>query len=182
MQKKQKIGIVKKPDILENQVNYVYLALGSNLGKTIYNLELAKYKLSENGLYIVKSSSYYITKSWPNPKFPDYINLVLLAKTNLSLIKLFIKIKQIEKLIGRIKTKKNYPRVCDIDIIDFNGKCFNLKKLDIVIPHPRMDKRNFVLLPLFEINKSWIHPKTKKNIVNLISNLKYDDIRTIKFI
>ena len=97
-------------------------------------------------------------------------------------MKLFKEIKLIEKSLGRVKTKKNYPRKCDIDIIDFNGRYFNFINIDLKVPHPRMDKRNFVLLPLFEINKNWKHPKTKKNIVNLISNLKGDDIRSIKMI
>ncbi len=58
IQRKQKTGIVKKQDILENLVNYAYLAVGSNLGKKIYNLELAKYKLSKKKIYINKSSSF----------------------------------------------------------------------------------------------------------------------------
>ena len=173
---------MKKQDILENLANYAYLAIGSNLGKKIYNLELTKYKLSRNGIYIDKASSFYMTRSWPNPNFPNYINAVFLVKTNLSLFELFKKIKLIEKSLGRVKTQKNYPRTCDIDIIDFNGKLFNFFNIDLTVPHPRMEKRNFVLLPLFEINKSWIHPKTKKNIVNLISNMKSDDIRSIKLI
>ena len=105
-----------------------------------------------------------------------------MVKTNLSLVELFNQIKIIEKSLGRITGPKNYPRKCDIDIIDFNGKYFDFINIDLKVPHPRMDKRNFVLLPLFEINKNWKHPKTKKNIVNLISNLKGDDIRSIKMI
>ena len=173
---------MKKQDILESPVNYAYLAVGSNLGKKIYNLELAKYKLSKKGIYLNKSSSFYVTRSWPNPNFPDFINAVLLVKTKLTLVQLFREVKLIEKSLGRVNTPKNYPRICDIDIIDFNGKFLKLLNIDLTVPHPRMDKRSFVLLPLFEINKTWVHPKTKKNIVNLISNLKGDDIRSIKFI
>ncbi len=182
MQKKQKIGIVKKLDILENQVNYAYLAIGSNLGKKIYNLELIKYELSKKKVYVAKSSSFYKTKSWPNPKFPDFVNAVLYIKTNLSLQQLFKQVKLIEKLLGRVKKPKYYPRICDIDIIDFNGKIFDYLKINLIVPHPSMEKRNFVLMPLYEINKNWIHPKTKKNVVNLISKLKYKDIRSIKLI
>tara|TARA_B100001540_G_C15785951_1_gene633223 strand:- start:646 stop:1173 length:528 start_codon:yes stop_codon:yes gene_type:complete len=174
---------VKNQDILENKVNYAYLALGSNLGNKIKNLELAKFKLTKIGVYIVKSSSFYITKSWPNTKFPDFINSVLLVKTKLLLPDLFVQIKIIEKSLGRKKSPKNYPRICDIDIIDFNGRCFSIKfksqKIDI--PHLYMHKRNFVLIPLYEINQSWIHPKFKKNIVNLISTLSNSDLRSIKF-
>ena len=173
---------MKKQDILENQANYAYLAIGSNLGKKIFNLISTKHKLSTNGINIVKSSSFYLTKSWPDSKFPDFINAVLFVRTYLSLTQLFKKIKVIEKSLGRVKTQKNYPRTCDIDIIDFNGKFFNLKNIDLKVPHPRMDKRNFVLLPLYEINKTWRHPKTKKNIVNLLFKLNGDDIRSIKLL
>ena len=173
---------MKKQDISENQVNYAYLAIGSNLGKKVHNLLNIKFILTKSDICIIKSSSFYVSKSWPNPKFPDYINAVLFVKTNLSLRKLFKKVKLIEKSLGRKNTPKNYPRICDIDIIDFNGKFSNISNIDLTVPHPRMDKRNFVLIPLYEINKRWIHPKYKKNIVNLISNLKSDDIRSIKFI
>ena len=173
---------MKKQDILENQVNYAYLALGSNLGKKIKNLEFAKYKLTRVGVDIIKSSSFYITKSWPNSKYPDFINSVIFVKTKLLLPNLFSQIKFIEKSLGRRKSPKNYPRICDIDIIDFNGKClsiqFNSQKIEI--PHINMHKRNFVLIPLYEINKNWIHPKFKKNIVKLVSNLPYNDLRSIK--
>ena len=173
---------MKKQDTLENQVNYAYLAIGSNLRKKIFNLIKTKFKLSTSGIHIIKSSGFYFTKSWPNPNFPDFINAVLFVRTNLSLTNLFKQIKLIEKSLGRVKTQKNYPRTCDIDIIDFNGKCYNLKNINLIVPHARMEKRNFVLLPLYEINKNWTHPKTKKNIVNLLSNLKGDDIRSIKLI
>ena len=104
--------------------------------------------------------------------------------TNFELIELYKKIKYIEKLLGRSKAPKNYPRVCDIDIIDFNGISVstNYKNDEIIIPHKNMHKRNFVLLPLYEINKDWIHPKYKKNIVNLLSKLSNIDLRSIKLI
>ena len=183
IQKKQKIGIVKKQDTLENQVNYAYLALGSNLGKKIQNLELAKCKLSKIEVNIIKTSRFYSTKSWPNSKFPDFINTVLFVRTKFLLPELFKQIKLIEKSLGRVKSLKNYPRVCDIDIIDFNGKCLstNINYQRIEVPHSNMHKRNFVLMPLYEINQNWLHPKFKKNIVKLLSSLSDNDLRSIKF-
>ncbi|MFL2887274.1 MAG: 2-amino-4-hydroxy-6-hydroxymethyldihydropteridine diphosphokinase [Candidatus Pelagibacter sp.] len=173
---------MKRQDILENQVSYAYLALGSNLGKKIKNLDVAKNKLSEIGINIIKSSSFYLTKSWPNTKFPDFVNSVILVKTNYLLPELFKQIKLIEQSLGRKKTPKNYPRICDIDIIDFNGNKLVLKfnNQNIEVPHFSMHKRNFVLIPLFEINQTWIHPKSKKNIVKLLSELPNDDLRRIK--
>jgi 2-amino-4-hydroxy-6-hydroxymethyldihydropteridine diphosphokinase len=174
---------VKKQDTLGSQVNYAYLALGSNLGKQIKNLELAKYQLFKNDVNIIKTSSFYRSKSWPNSKFPEFINAVLLVKTKLLLPELFKKIKLIEKFVGRVKAPKNYPRVCDIDIIDFNGKCLStsFNFLSIKVPHLNMHKRNFVLIPLYEINQNWVHPKIKKNIVKLLCSLPDNELRSIKF-
>jgi len=173
---------VKKRDILENQANRAFIALGSNLGKKRKNLELVIYILNSSDINVLESSNVYETKSWPNRNFPDYFNLVLLVNTHLTLVDLFKKVKSIEKLMGRIKKPKNYPRICDIDIIDFNGINIKTNYLNqkITVPHKRMHKRNFVLIPLYEINKKWIHPKLKKNIVNLISSLSINDLRSIK--
>ena len=174
---------MKKQDTLGNQVNYAYLALGSNLGKKIINLELTKYQLYKNDVKIIKTSSFYSSKSWPNPNFPEFINAVLLVKTKLLLPELFKQIKLIEKLLGRVKGPKNFPRLCDIDIIDFNGKClstcFNFQRIEV--PHLNMHKRNFVLIPLYEINQNWFHPKTKKKIVKLLCSLPDNEFRSIKF-
>ena len=75
------------------------------------------------------------------------------------------------------KKKKNSPRICDIDIIDYNNK----NKIDkIILPHPRMHRRSFVLIPLFELNKDWIHPTLKFDIKKLILLLSNSDIRSIK--
>ena len=92
-------------------------------------------------------------------------------------MELIQKCKEIEKKLGRKKSPKNSPRVCDIDLIDFKSK-----KIagDLILPHPRMDTRNFVLLPLFEISKVWKHPILKVNIRKLISSLSNSDIRSIK--
>jgi 2-amino-4-hydroxy-6-hydroxymethyldihydropteridine pyrophosphokinase len=138
--------------------------------------------LISSDINIEKTSSIFRTKSWPNRNFPDFLNLIILVNTNLSLIDLFKKIKSIEKSMGRTKKPKNYPRICDIDIIDFNNIFKKTTYLNnkIIVPHKNMHKRNFVLIPLFEINKNWIHPKFKKNIVNLISYLSINDLRSIK--
>ena len=89
----------------------------------------------------------------------------------------------IEKELGRKRIKKNEPRVCDIDIIDYNEKIiFKNTKQNLVIPHPKMHKRNFVLLPMFEICKKWTHPVQKVSIKVLINSLKKDELRGIKIV
>jgi len=173
---------VKKQDILENQVNLVYLALGSNLGNKKTNLNKCIDLIKKEEIFIKKRSKFYSTKSWPNENFPNFINAIILVETKFSLTELFLKIKKIEKKLGRTRSKRNYPRVCDIDIIDYNGEIIHRKlgKHILNIPHKRMHNRNFVLFPLYEIDKDWVHPKLNKNIVILMSNLASDQLLGVK--
>ena len=164
-------------DILENQVKLVYLGIGSNLGNRKSNIEKTKLFLSDNNINIIKSSGYYETLSWPDPKNPKFLNIVLKVTTNFAPLKLLKICKEIEYSLGRKDTIKNSPRECDIDILDYN--CKTMQK-GIKLPHPRMHRRNFVLFPLFELNKNWVHPITKKNIKKLISNLSKKEISSIK--
>ena len=161
----------------EDQVKSIYLGIGSNLGDKKRNIERTKFNLITNDIKILKCSSYYESLSWPNPKNPKFLNIVLEIDTNFSPSELINKCKEIEKKLGRKRLPKNSPRKCDIDIIDFRNK---KTTGDLILPHPRMDTRNFVLLPLFEINKDWKHPILKVNIRKLISSLSNSDIRTIK--
>ena len=87
-------------------------------------------------------------------------------------------------MLGRKKSFKNAPRVCDIDILDYDQKVFKIKNKNdfIYIPHPRLHQSNFVLLPLFEISKTWIYPKKNKKISDLLNSLGSNNLRTIKLI
>jgi len=171
---------VIKQDLLENQVKFSYLALGSNLGNKIENIERAKFELQYNKIKIIKSSSNFESLSWPNPSNPNFINIVIKIKTNIPPLELLKICNLIEKKLGRKRSTINAPRSCDIDIIDYKQKILNLKNNNLILPHPRMNKRSFVILPLFEINKSWKHPKSKKNIANLLNSLPIKDLRSIK--
>ena len=164
-------------DILENQVKSIYLGIGSNLGNKKINIEQAKFELIKNSIKILKSSNYYESVSWPNPKFPKFLNIILKIDTYLKPLELLSICKKIELNLGRKKTAKNAPRICDIDIIDYNHVKITSK---IILPHPRMHSRNFVLLPLFEINKDWKHPITNHHIKKLILSLSNRDITSIK--
>ena len=171
---------MKKQDTSENLVKLVYLDIGSNLGNKIYNIQTAKLELEKYEVKILKSSSVYSTDSWPDPTKPGYFNIVIKIKTYLDPIELLKICNNIEIKLGRFRTEKNAPRTCDIDIIDYDKKLLNEKNKRLTLPHPRMCKRNFVLLPLFEVDKSWKHPKSKINIVNLINSLPIKDLRSIK--
>ena len=169
--------------MLEKRAKIVFLSIGSNLGSKTKNIELVKFKLEKNNIKIIKSSKNYETLSWPNKKNPKFLNTVLKIKTLLSPNDLMKKCLNIEKELGRTRRKKNEPRTCDIDIVDYNQKVMKMSKsFSLNIPHPKMHKRNFVLLPLFEIAKSWIHPVKKKGIKKLLNSLNSKDLRTIKLI
>ena len=170
-----------KQDILEKRAKSVYIAIGSNLGNKKLNIELAKSKLHSHLIKIVKSSSNYETNSWPDPNKPKFVNIVVKIKTVLSPEELLKKCNKIELELGRRRFKKNEPRTCDIDIIDYDQKIIKSNSpTNLILPHPSIEQRNFVLLPLFEISKNWKHPIKKVNIVKLISFLKEEDLRAIK--
>ena len=157
----------------------VYIGIGSNLGNRIKNIEKAKYLLKANGIEILKYSSYYETLSWPDSNNPKFINIVVQSNTKKTPQKLLEIFKKIEIKLGRLKNIKNSPRTCDIDIISYRNQ---ISSKNITIPHKRMSKRNFVLIPLFEIAPFWIHPKTQKSIKKLIFSLTIKDITSIKYL
>jgi len=171
--------------MLEKQVKKTYLSLGSNLGDKKHNIEKAKFLLQEDKNFkILQSSSFYKTKSWPNEKNPPFLNIAIECLTTFTPLDLFKFVKKIERKLGRKKAQKNSPRVCDIDILDFDQKIIKIKNQNnlIYIPHNRLHERDFVLLPLFEITKNWIHPKKNKKISDLLININPDNLRTIKLV
>ena len=165
-----------RQDILENQAKKIFLGIGSNLGNRIGNIEKAKSILLENDINLISSSSYYETPSWPDPNKPRFINVVLKVTCKSKPLELLNLCKKIEKKLGRKKAPKNSPRICDIDIIDFDRLILNGS---LNLPHSRMHVRNFVLFPLFEVERGWIHPVKKTNIKKLIFSLPKNDIRSI---
>ena len=151
----------------------IHLNIGSNLnssyGSKFDNISIAINLLIEEKVKIQKISNFYETPSYPNRRLPKFLNIGILARFELGLDELLKKIKLIEKKIGRIKTKKNDPRVIDIDIIDFNGQIEESKIINL--PHPKSHLRNFVLYPILEIDPKWSHPILKKNVQFLINKL-----------
>ncbi|MEC7212666.1 MAG: 2-amino-4-hydroxy-6-hydroxymethyldihydropteridine diphosphokinase [Pseudomonadota bacterium] len=151
----------------------IHLNLGSNLNSTFgtrfENITIAINLLLERKIKILKVSNFYETPSYPNQKLPKYLNIGVLADFKNDHNVLLKNIKLIEKKLGRTKTKKNDPRVIDIDIIDFKGIIKDSTKLNI--PHPKAYLRNFVLYPILEIDPNWSHPILKKNAQFLIDKL-----------
>ena len=151
----------------------IHLNIGSNLnsgfGDKFHNISIAINLLIEKKFEVKKISNFYETPSYPNKKLPNFLNVGVFGIFSKSPKELRNIISIIEKKIGRIKTKKNDPRVCDIDIIDFNG--VNLNVDNLTIPHKKCHKRNFVLFPICQIDPSWKHPIFKKKAKYLINKL-----------
>tara|TARA_B100001564_G_scaffold353920_1_gene363640 strand:+ start:317 stop:826 length:510 start_codon:yes stop_codon:yes gene_type:complete len=151
----------------------IHLNIGSNLnsayGSKFENISIAVKQLINSKLKIKKISNFFETPSYPNKKNPMFVNVGLIAEFNSNYNSLLNEILLIEKKIGRVRKKKNDPRVCDIDIIDYNGL---IKRNDnLELPHPRAHNRNFVLYPIKELDPNWIHPILKKNVDFLINEL-----------
>ena len=163
----------------------ILLGLGSNLssslGDRFKNIDLAISYLELYRIKIKKRSSYYESISYPNKENPKFINLVIGVETYLPPADLASVLIFIEEKLERKRGKKNDPRTCDIDIIDYNDQIINFKynNLDFTVPHKKLIHRNFVLFPLQEIFPNWRHPKTKELISVLIEKLSYEDKNSI---
>jgi 2-amino-4-hydroxy-6-hydroxymethyldihydropteridine diphosphokinase len=147
-------------------MNKVYLLLGSNRQQPIKQLQLAKKIIAKKIGSVSRTSSVYKTAAWGNTKQPDFLNQVLITTTKLSAQETIQHILSIEKEMGRIRTKKNAPRIIDIDILFFNKEVINSKKLQV--PHPRLQLRNFVLIPLNQLSPNFKHPVLNKTIHQLL--------------
>ena len=119
----------------------IFLALGSNLsssfGNRFENINLAISYLEGYEIQIIKKSNFYETYSYPNKENPKFINIVISVKTYLSPVDLMSVLLFIEVKLERKRNKKNDPRTCDIDIIDYNNQVldFKYKNLNLTVPH-----------------------------------------------
>ena len=147
-------------------LNVCYLILGSNKGDKRKNIENAnKYILSNIG-EIEKYSSIYESKAWGYNDPEPYYNQVIKLLTHLDPQTLLQKCLEIEDKLGRIRTGNHYEnRTIDIDILFHDKKIIETDNL--VIPHPRLHLRNFVLIPLLEISPDLVHPVLNKSISEL---------------
>ena len=139
----------------------VYLALGSNLGDRLANLKQAIDSLTPQ-MEVRAKSSVYETPPWGYADQPKFLNQVVKAKTYLDPEPLLKHLKRLEVALGRQASFPNGPRLIDMDILFYNDLILNTSSL--VIPHPRLHERGFVLLPLMELNPDLVHPLSKKSV------------------
>ena len=105
---------MKRQDISENQAKVVFLGIGSNLGLRKRNIEKAKFLLAEHNLNVLSVSSYYETPSWPDPRNPKFLNIILKLKCYYNPLEILKICKSIENQLGRKKAKKNAPRTLSL--------------------------------------------------------------------
>lgn len=146
----------------------VYLLTGSNQGNRKEQLEQSITELELHAGTVVKASAMYETEAWGIEGLPAHLNQALLLQTKLNPTELLSVIHSIENKLGRIRQQKWGVRAIDIDIIYFDRIILDLPQL--VIPHPLMQQRNFVLAPLAEIAPDFVHPillKTNKQLLEI---------------
>ena len=162
---------------LLQHMNKAYLLLGSNIGDRLSNLKKAKQLLKKQVGEVIECSSIYETASWGKTAQPDFLNQVLLIETKLTAAQIMEQILFIENEMGRVRTEKNASRIIDIDILFFNEEIIETK--NVIIPHPQIQNRNFVLYPLDELAPQLKHPVLKKTIHELLLECK--DILPVNF-
>ena len=164
-------------------INKFIIGVGGNIQnpnglRPTQTFKAAIEEIKNNKIKLIAKSDLFISEPIPKSLQPKYYNLVLLCKSSHfpgDLLKILI---QIERKLGRIRLGKNMVRCLDLDLIDFN---YRIKKsLKLILPHPRMHLRKFVLYPLLNIYPSWVHPLFKKNLKYYLKKMEKQKVFKLK--
>ena len=152
----------------------VYLALGSNMGNRLSNLKAAVLNLTPQ-MTVKQKSSVYETPPWGFTEQDAFLNQVVKVTTYLEPEPLLRHLKRMETALGRVPNFQNGPRVIDIDILFFDNMIINTPPL--MIPHPRLHERAFVLVPFAEIEPDFIHPILQRPINKILEDVDRSEIK-----
>lgn len=151
-------------------MNHAYLITGGNIGNRQEQLAFAAKLIEERCGVIIDRSSIYETAAWGKTDQASFLNQAIVVETSLNAKDLLSEILYIENLMGRDRLEKFGPRTIDIDIIFFNHQIINQPGL--IVPHPEMANRRFVLAPLNEVIPAYIHPQYYKTVTELLNECK----------
>ena len=154
----------------------VYFALGSNVGDRLANLKQAIASLTPQMDVKVKSHVYE-TPPWGYENQPKFLNQVVRAKTYLEPEPLLKHLKRLEVALGRQESIPNGPRLIDIDILFYDELI--LYSPSLVIPHPRLHERAFVLVPLMDLDPELVHPANKKSVREMVAACNTEGIEKV---
>ena len=146
----------------------VHLGLGSNLEDRKYFLNMACNQLRSETIREFRASSIYESEPLLKMPQPKYFNMVVCGLSVLSPPEMLKKCQQIEIRLGRIRRERWGSREIDIDIISYGSRIIDND--DLVIPHPEIENRSFVLMPMLELSPEWLHPETGITIKELWEN------------
>jgi 2-amino-4-hydroxy-6-hydroxymethyldihydropteridine diphosphokinase len=148
----------------------IYIALGANLpsaaGVPEQTLRRVLSLLPARGVTIDAVSRFYRSPAWPDPADPPYVNAVARVRSKLAPADLLRVLLQLETEFGRKRTVKNAPRTLDLDIVDYGGLVTDAAHL--MLPHPQLHERPFVLRPLADVAPDWRHPMTGQTVSELL--------------
>jgi len=151
-------------------MNIIYLQLGTNLGEREKNLKKVISLIERYISKISQKSKVYLCSPWGRANQDDFLNQVICLESKFSAEKILKIIHLIENEMGRTRAEKWGERIIDIDILFFNNEIINQGNL--IIPHPYLHERLFVIIPLMEISPNFIHPIFKKDITSLFETCK----------
>ena len=150
-----------------------YIALGSNVGNKLLQCKKAVSQILKLDRHrLLTQSSFYKTKPLGYPSQDWFVNGVIKIETDLGAHELLQSLKAIESCLGRQETFRWGPRVIDLDLLFYNEE--QIQSEALVLPHPRLHERQFVLIPLAEFDPNLVHPVLKKTVQELLDHLKED--------
>ena len=164
-------------------IHNIIISIGGNIkskdgSHPIHVAKKAINCLENYSIQVTNQSSWYETEPIPKSDQPNYFNCVVFAKTTLNELNVLNSLHDIENIFGRRRLTVNEDRVIDLDLIDYSNKI--LKNKDIIIPHPRAHKRRFVMEPLAELDKNWVHPILNKNVSEILKKLNNQIVHVVK--
>lgn len=150
----------------------IFIAIGSNLptekfGSPFDNCREAVRRMPAYGIKPVQFSKCYQTEPVPKSDQPDYVNAVIAVETLLAPDELLRALRKIEQQFGRVRTEQNAARTLDLDIVSYNDEIVSSPP-DLILPHPRMQDREFVLRPLADIAPNWVHPENGQSALGML--------------